>query len=170
MGSDGSSSGTSALSSAATSTSVSGRAKLLRELQDLQQSNPTEFKQVTSDIASQLSAAAQQAGGNQGQALSSLASQFQQASQTGSLAGLQLGHGHHHHGGGASDGASGSSSSSSGSTAASAAAAAYQQYGPPPSGQGVGAQVSAIISQVLTQDLGTSGTTGSTAATSVAAA
>jgi len=117
------------------STSVSDKAKLLQQLQPLSQSNPAEFKQVTADIATQLQAQAKQEGGQQGQALSNLASKFQQASQTGSLSALHPKH-HHHHGGGAS--------------AASKASDAYQQS----SGQGASSQISSIISQVLSQDTG----------------
>ena len=72
---------TSSVASAATSTSVSDGAKLLKQLQDLQKSDPAEFKKVTADIAAQLQTAAQQAGGSQGNALTSLASKFLQASQ-----------------------------------------------------------------------------------------
>jgi hypothetical protein len=143
------------------STSVSSQAKLFQQLQQLEQTNPAEFKKVTADIASELQTQGQQEGGSQGQALTNLAAQFQQASQTGSLTPLE----HHHHGGGgsagsASDASSSSTSSasdgtaSSTSSAAAAAAAAYQEY----SGQSASSQVSAIISQVLNQDLGSSAT------------
>jgi hypothetical protein len=163
---DGGSS-TSSLSSASASTSVSSEAKLLSELQNLQTSNPAEFKQVTADISTQLQAAAQQASGSQAQTLSSLASKFQQASQTGSLAPLQGGHHHgggHHHAAPATDSSSSdttptdsvfASTSLTGSStvptsAASLAAAAYQQS----TGQGIGSQISSIIGQVFSKDLG----------------
>ena len=153
----------SASSVSAAATSISGGAKLLKQLQDLQKSDPAEFKKVTADIAAQLQTAAQQEGGSQGAALTSLANKFSQASQTGDLSALQSGHHHggHHH----------AASDSSTSSATSAAIAAYQQAGgqsdPLTSAQSTGAgtslraQVSGIISQVLTTDLGN--TTASTA-------
>ena len=66
------------------------------QLQQLQSQNPTQFKQLVSNIANQLQAASQQATGNQATFLSNLASKFQTAAQTGNLASLQPGgHGHH---------------------------------------------------------------------------
>lgn len=107
-------------SGTASSTSVSSQAKLLSQLQSLQTSNPAEFQKVTADISTQLQAAARQAGGSQGQALSSLATKFQQASQTGSLTPLQglttqsgtSVHGHRHGGGHHHGGASAASTNS----------------------------------------------------------
>ena len=159
-----------AATSAATSTSVSNGAKLLKQLQDLQKSDPAEFKKVTADIAAQLTAAAQTAGGSEGGALTSLASKFTQASQTGTLTPLQSGHHHggHHHAAASSD--SSTSATSSPSSAVSSAIAAYQQA----SGQSspltgaatdLRSQVSGIISQVLTTDLGSTAT-GTTASVS----
>jgi hypothetical protein len=143
-----SSSSTSPLTSAASSASVSGSASLLAQLQQLSFSNPAAFKTATADIATQLQADAQQTGGSQGQALSSLAAKFQQASQTGDLSPLHSAHahhgGHHHHGGGST-----------------ASAAAYQDNSDPfgagsaAAGSSVQSQVSDIISQALTQDTGT---------------
>ena len=154
---------------AATSTSVSDGAKLLKQLQDLQKSDPAEFKKVTADIAAQLTAAAKTAGGSEGTALTSLASKFTQASQTGTLTPLQSGHHHggHHH---AADADSSTSGASSTSSAVASAIAAYQQA----SGQSspltgattdLRSQVSGIISQVLTKDLGSTAT-GTTASVS----
>lgn len=146
-----SSSSASPLISAASSTSVSSSASLLAQLQQLSFSNPAAFKTATADIATQLQADAQQTGGSQGQALSSLAANFQQASQTGDLSSLQSAHahhgGHHHHGGG--------------STAS--AAAAYQDNSDPfgaatgstAAGSSIQSQVSGIISQALTQGTST---------------
>ena len=156
----------SAPASPATATSVSGGAKLLKELQDLQKSDPAEFKKVTADIAAKLKAAGQQVGGSEGQALTSLAAKFQQASQTGSLAPLKSGH-HHHHGGAqpaaattdslasaltsSTTASSTTASSPAASPATSAAIAAYQQS----TAQGSSLSLaSGIIGQVLTQDLG----------------
>lgn len=90
----------------------------LSNLQQLQQQNPAQFKQVTQNIATQMEQAAQQATqqGNttQAAALTKLASDFQNASQTGQMPSAdtlqadfsalhQAGgghghHGHHHHG------------------------------------------------------------------------
>ena len=159
-------------STAATSTSVSDGAKLLKQLQDLQKSDPAEFKKATADIAAQLTAAAQTAGGSEGNALTSRASKFIQASQTGTLTSLQSGHHHggHHHAAAASSDSSTSSTSST-SSAVSSAIAAYQQAGSqssPLSGATttLRSQVSGIISQVLTTDLGSTpaGTTASISA------
>ncbi len=79
-------------------------AQLFQKLSQLQTSNPTEFTKVTADAASKLQQAAQQSTDPaQASFLSSLATQFQQASQTGNLspfdAGAQAASGHHHHGG-----------------------------------------------------------------------
>jgi hypothetical protein len=91
----------SSLAPAATA-SISGAGQLFSLLQQLQQTNPTQFKQVTGQIASQLSAAAQQQSGGASTVLSQLANKFQQASQSGSLGSFTgpqgAHHGHHHHG------------------------------------------------------------------------
>jgi len=128
--------------------SVSPFAQVLSQLQLLQQTDPAKLKTVLGDVATQLQAAAQQDGGAAGQALSTLANKFQQASQTGDLSGLQPHHHHHgsHHGG----------------------AAAYQQFqdqaqslptsGSPastPSSSDPRSQVLDIIQSVLASDLGT---------------
>ena len=145
----GASSGTSVLTSAASATSVSSDASLLSQLQQLSFTNPAAFKTATANIATQLQADAQQAGGSQGQALSSLAAKFQQASQTGSLTPLtptHSRHGGHHHGGGSS---------------AASAASAYQDTtdsntaAAPTSLQ---SQLSTALSQALTEDAGTQAT------------
>lgn len=63
---------------------------LLNELQKLQSADPTKFKQLVTQIAGELKQAAQQAGSSpQGQYLASLASEFQQVAQSGSLSSLQ---------------------------------------------------------------------------------
>jgi hypothetical protein len=98
-------------------------------LQQLQQSNPTEYKQVTAQIASSLQSAAQAANsqGNSTAAnqLNQLATDFTNASQSGQLPNIQDlaqavgGHHHHHHhhgGGGASSSTDADSSTSSTST------------------------------------------------------
>ncbi len=137
---------TTGATSGSTSTSVSDKAKLLKQLQQLQQTDPAKFKQVTADIASKLQEEAKQVGGSQGQALSKIADQFQQASQTGTLAPLQAGghHGHHH----AQAASPSTDTSSSASSPSALAAAAYQKSG----GQKIGSEVDSIISQVLSQD------------------
>jgi len=114
-------------------------AELASTLQQLQQSNPTKYQQVTQTIATNLTSAAQTAttDGNTNAAaqLTQLASDFTSASQTGQLPNLQdlaqatsgttgqngtngsngvSGHHHHHHHH-SEDDSSSSSSSSSGS-------------------------------------------------------
>jgi len=147
---DGSSSAVSSAPSAS-ATSVSDKAKLLNQLKQLSQSDPAAFKKVTADIATQLQAAAQQTGGSAGNAFSTLATQFQQASQTGSPSSLQPARHHHggHHG------------------SAAAASAAYQQGSAlgASSVSNAGTQASDIISSVLSQN--TSGTTGASATSNI---
>jgi len=75
---------------------------LLSELQQLQQTNPTQFKTVMADIASTLQADAKNATGTQATFLNNLATQFSQAAQTGQMPNLQpqgqqAAGGHHHH-------------------------------------------------------------------------
>lgn len=83
-------------------------AQVMSALQQLQQSNPTQYQQVTAEIASQLKTAAQTAtsdGNTQAAAtLNQLATDFQNASQNGQLPNVQdlakaIGGGHHHFGG-----------------------------------------------------------------------
>lgn len=83
-------------------------AQVLSTLQQLQQSNPTQYQQVTAEIASQLQTAAQTAtsdGNTQAAAnLTQLSTDFQNASQNGQLPNIQdlanaIGGGHHHFGG-----------------------------------------------------------------------
>ena len=130
------------------SSQVSPWAQLLSRLQQLQQTDPSKLSSVLTDISNKLQTEAQQTGGVEGQALSNLASKFQQAAQTGDLSGIRPHHHHgHHHG----------------------AAAAYQQQSDPSqvtgASQGVSSatdvrsQVLGIIQQVMTQDLGTATTT-----------
>lgn len=81
-------------------------AQLMNTLQQLQQSNPTQYQQVTQQIATNLQSAAQTAtaDGNSTQAtqLNQLASDFNSASQSGQMPNMQdlsqaVGGGHHHH-------------------------------------------------------------------------
>ncbi|HUJ27507.1 MAG TPA: hypothetical protein VLW85_15890, partial [Myxococcales bacterium] len=81
---------------------LSPLAQAFSELRQLQSSDPEKFKQVTAAIADKLKEAASQASGPQAQALSKMADQFAQASQTGQLPqpsqqGSAAGHHHHHH-------------------------------------------------------------------------
>jgi hypothetical protein len=100
-------------------------ANLMNTLQQLQQSNPTEYQQVTQQIATNLQTAAQtaQSQGNTAAAnqLNQLASIFSQASQTGQLPSAQdllqaVGGHHHHHGHHHADSSSDSTSSTSSTT------------------------------------------------------
>jgi hypothetical protein len=116
---------------------LSPLAQVLSTLQQLQQSNPTEYQQITAQIATNLQTAAQsaQSSGNTTAAnqLNQLATDFTTASQTGQLPNIQDlaqalgGHHHHHHGHGGSgsstdtdsDTSSTASTSTSGATAPS---------------------------------------------------
>jgi hypothetical protein len=106
----------------AASTSISTPGQFFSEMQQLSQSNPTEFKTVAAAVAKSFQTAASQATGSQAQFLNNLANQFTQAAQTGTMPspqGAQSGgqaqgaqgnqstsssgaHHHHHHGGGGS--------------------------------------------------------------------
>jgi hypothetical protein len=110
-------------------------AQLMSTLQQLQQSNPTKYAQVTEQIAKDLTTAAQtaQSQGNSSAAsqLNQLATDFTNASTTGQLPNIQdlaqaLGghHHHHHHGGGSGESSSNSSSTSSTSTGSSTSSSA----------------------------------------------
>lgn len=98
-------------------------AQLMSTLQQLQQSNPTQYAQVTEQISTNLQSAAQtaQSEGNTSEAnqLSQLSTDFSNASQNGQLPNMRDlaqaiggGHHHHHHGGGVSSSSSSDSSSS----------------------------------------------------------
>jgi hypothetical protein len=102
-------------------------AQVMSSLQQLQQSNPTEYQQVTAQIATNLQNAAQAATnegyGTAAKQLNRLASDFTSASQRGQLPNIQdlaqaigAGGGHHHHHVSSSDSDSSSSSSSTGSS------------------------------------------------------
>jgi hypothetical protein len=149
------------------SSQLSPFARLASALQQLQQSNPTEYKQVTAQIATNLLSASQtaQTEGNSSAAsqLSQLATDFTDASQTGQLPNLQDlaqavggggGHRHHHPQAASSDssGASVSSgSSSSGNTASllSQFLASLVQTNGNPSSQDTATDPTAIILQTL---------------------
>jgi HSP90 family molecular chaperone len=74
---------------------LSQAAQVFSKLQDLSQSDPAKFKQITANISSQLKAEADQSTGAAQTFLSNLAGKFQTASQTGSTSALHHGHGHH---------------------------------------------------------------------------
>ena len=103
----------------------------MNTLQQLQQSDPTKYQQVTQQIATNLEAAAQtaQSSGNTTAAnqLNQLATDFTNASTSGQLPNIQDmaqamgGHHHHHH-----HHSSGTSSSSSSSSSADQLLAAFQ--------------------------------------------
>jgi hypothetical protein len=132
------STGTTSAGASATSTEsdngqLSPFAQILSTLQQLQESNPTQYQQVTAQIATNLQTAAQTAtaDGNTSAAsqLNQLATDFNNASQNGQLPNISDlaqavggggGHHHHHHhvssSSSSSDTSSDSSSSSSTST------------------------------------------------------
>ena len=93
------------LSALQDSNQISPFAQVLSSLQQLLQQNPTQYQQVTQQIATNLQNAAQaaQAAGNTTQAnqLGQLATDFQNASTSGRLPNVsdlaQAMHGHHHH-------------------------------------------------------------------------
>src|ERR1035437_4322469 len=89
----------SATGTAATDTdSVSGIGKMLSNLQDLATTDPAKFKQETADIATALNKAADNTTGDESSFIKGLASQFQQASDTGDASALApKHHGHHSH-------------------------------------------------------------------------
>jgi len=128
------------------STSLSQMSQLMSQLNQLSITDPTEFKQVTASIATQLQQAAKEQGGSSGGFLSSLASKFQTASQSGSMAIFEPhGHGHHHGGGGTDVLQSLAGTTSTGWTPASQVGAAYSSSSP----QSTLNQVLGIISQSL---------------------
>jgi hypothetical protein len=119
--------GTSSVALPADNQQLSPFAQVMSTLQQLQQSDPTKYQQVTQQIASNLQNAAQtaQTDGNSTAAaqLGKLASDFNSASQSGQLPNIQDlaqaiggGHHHHHHVHAASADADGNSSANNGST------------------------------------------------------
>ncbi|MDB5311403.1 MAG: hypothetical protein JWO38_5605 [Gemmataceae bacterium] len=74
---------------------ISSAGQLFGQLQQLQSQDPAKFKQLLSDVANQLTSAAQQTTGAQSQLLSNLASTLQNAASSGNLAALQPHHAHH---------------------------------------------------------------------------
>lgn len=138
-------SGTDALSSVAQAPDngrLSPFVQMMSELQQLQQTDPTKYRQVTQQIATSLQSASQtaQAQGNTTAAtqLGQLAADFTDASKSGQLPNIQdlaqaVGgqhHHHHHHAHAAaadSDSTAGASSSTSSSTSSSSASQTMSQ-------------------------------------------
>src|ERR1019366_379272 len=106
---------------AAAPAAISPPAQFMSQMQQLSQTDPSQFKAVAASVATSFQNAAAQASGSQAQVLTGLASQFTQAAHTGTLpapqastpvasvqgaqgasAGHAGAHHHHHHGGGAS--------------------------------------------------------------------
>ena len=112
-------------------------AQLMNTLQQLQQTNPAKFAQVTQQIATNLQSAAQTAtsSGNTAAAsqLNQLATDFSNASTSGQLPNVQdlakaMGGGHHHHhASSASDSSSTASSASSAATSSSSLSSSASQ-------------------------------------------
>jgi hypothetical protein len=129
--------GTTSLSQGSDSTALSPFAQVMSTLQQLQQSNPTQYAQVTKQIATNLETAAQtaQSQGNTTAAsqLNQLATDFNTASTSGQLPNVQdlaqamgaqgqggvSGHHHHHHHSEAASSDSSSDPTASSSTSAS---------------------------------------------------
>ncbi|HVW29645.1 MAG TPA: hypothetical protein VHC69_29985 [Polyangiaceae bacterium] len=95
-------------------TSISGPGRMFHELSQLSKSDPSKFKQVVGDMASQLRADAKNASGDEATRLNSIADRLDKVAQSGNLSDLRpqnasggaegahhAHHGGHHHGGGA---------------------------------------------------------------------
>jgi len=98
--------GASSLAAQTDTGTISPFAQILTALQQIQQTNPSQYQQVTQQIATNLQSAAQtaQSQGNTSAAtqLNQLSSDFSSASQSGQLPDIQdlsqaVGGGHHHH-------------------------------------------------------------------------
>jgi len=103
---DSTSNGTSvSATGTAVSVDLSKPGQLFSQLQNLAQTDPTKFKEVTAEIASQLKDAAASQTGKQADFLNELAGRFDAASQSGKMSDLKppqgqaqaSGHHHHHH-------------------------------------------------------------------------
>jgi hypothetical protein len=115
-------------------------AQILSTLQQLQQSNPAQYQQVTQQISTKLQSAAQSATASGDTSLASeltqLSTDFSNASTSGQIPNIQDlaqaigGHGHHHHhgGGGSANSGAASSSSSSSTSDSSTTSANLSQY------------------------------------------
>jgi hypothetical protein len=98
---------------------ISGPGQFFGKLQQLAETNPTQFKQVTQQISDQLRQQAQQSTGRAAQFENALADRYASAAQSGDLSafkpqggsgasGAQHAHHHHGHGGAGGGGAGGS--------------------------------------------------------------
>jgi hypothetical protein len=120
-------------STTANSTSdLSDAAKFFSKLQNLSQTDPAKFKQLTGEISSELQTAAQSATGNQAKFLTDLANQFKTASQTGDASSLEpptgsVGHHRHHASYQSSSDASNSTSSTSSGNSSDVLQSIFQQ-------------------------------------------
>lgn len=122
-------------------TQLSKMGELMSQLQNLENTNPDQAKQVLSTIASQLS---DKASSTNDPHLQQLSDKFAQAAKTGDLSGLQpQGHGHHHHHAQASGGAASTDATPAASTV-SGMTASYAHNGNDPM-----AEVESIISNAL---------------------
>jgi len=135
----------------------------LSTLQQLQQSNPTDYQNVTQQIATNLQTAAQtaQSNGNTSQAtqLTQLAKDFTTASTSGQLPNIQdlaqaIGGGHHHHHSQASSSTGDNDSSSTATSTTSQAAleqllAAFQNGSGSPGSQSSSFNPMSIIMNTL---------------------
>ena len=135
-GSTGSTSGVS-FGNPQDSNQLSPFAQLLSTLQQLQQSNPTEYQQITQQIATNMQSAAKTAtaDGNTAAAtqLNQLATDFTNASQSGQLPNIQdlsqaVSGGHHHHHGHHAQSSQSASSSSSATSSTSSPADLFAQF------------------------------------------
>jgi hypothetical protein len=134
-------SGTSSVAQQTDNGQLSPFTQLMSTLQQLQQTDPSKYQQVTQQIATNLESAAQtaQAGGNSTAAnqLNQLSKDFTSASTSGQLPSIQdlaqaIGGGHHHHhahSASADSGGNSNSASSSASQALDQLLAAYQANG-----------------------------------------
>jgi hypothetical protein len=136
--------GASAIGQGSDSGGLSPFAQVMSTLQQLQQSNPTQYQQVTQSIATNLQSAAQtaQSDGNTTAAsqLNQLATDFKTASTSGQMPNVQdlaqaMGgqgvaghHHHHHHHAEAASSASGSDSSATGATSAASGSSATDPF------------------------------------------
>jgi hypothetical protein len=95
---------------------ISGPGQFFSKLQQLAETNPTQFKQVTQQISDQLRQQAQQSTGRAAQFENALADRYASAAQSGDLSAFKpqggsetsaAQHAHHHHGHGGGGGGGG---------------------------------------------------------------
>jgi hypothetical protein len=154
-------SATGALAGLQDTNQLSPFAQVLSSLQQLQQSNPTQYQSVTQQISNNLHTAAQSAtaSGNTSLAteLTQLSTDFKNASTTGQLPNVQdlaqaIGghHHHHHHGGGSSSTTPGTDATTS-TTATNDLAALFQALNGSQSGSTASSSLNplSIISNTL---------------------